>query len=758
MNFQRFRGCIMSRTAISACAAIWAASGSPAHADSICTVDESAEIATFDCLDGSASAQGTFTGTVTPYLFPSGGIVLHSSDDLSFDLVSGEIMVTGDYERAVGLVSTGSLTYKSEGVTRTGGSNIPNTSLYGASVTANTGTVIATGGTGSVGVFSVAADGNNFTTGGTTSVTGSKSIGIRTQAINGDNITNTGAITTTGDHSMGVWAEAIAGTSCGNLTLNVTGDFVSKAWGAQATGCGPTAVHVQTGVSMTRTGTWASTLTSGSDTIATINIDGSVAALSPSDFALLTWGATTTTTISGTGFLSGFANGWTGDDTFNLHPGSVWQTAGTNRFGAGYDVINNAGTIRLEFGSADFQGLEVLSNSGVLDMAGGGVGDIVTIPGDYVALAGASLHLDANETGADRLVIAGSTTGTTSLFVNTSVLIPSPVLVVDTSGSSAGAFVLGSSSATPLIDLNLSQTGDDFFVTAVPSATALGTLQISTTAQKLWHQSIDDLWAHGILRRSNRTRDRRTPFSLWAQRAGLSGPSEFGPGGTRDRKGIQAGIDFYFADDFAFGVFGGQEGWGSNRGSETLGLETRGSNLGLFLQHIGTAGFYAGVVANANWQDVQFTNGVFAKANSAPDTRTIGLEGEAGFRIALSGVDLDLGGGLAYVRSQIEDFAVDQIGFDFGNAVSWRGRLGARADFKGKLGGFAAVKVYRELAGDELTMRSGAHRLSVEGKNARTSARLEAGFDSRGKASPAFSAWIDVGEARGLGLHADLRF
>ena len=65
-------------------------------------------------------------------------------------------------------------------------------------------------------------------------------------------------------------------------------------------------------------------------------------------------------------------------------------------------------------------GLESFANSGLIDLSDGVAGDVLTVTGAYVGTGDAALSLDvdlAAPTLADRLVVGGAATGSTSIFV-----------------------------------------------------------------------------------------------------------------------------------------------------------------------------------------------------------------------------------------------------------------------------------------------------------------------------------------------------
>src|SRR5262249_44733662 len=144
------------------------------------------------------------------------------------------------------------------------------------------------------------------------------------------------------------------------------------------------------------------------------------------------------------------------------------------------------------------------ANSGTINLADGAADDMLTINGNFVGSSASRLNIDAGGTSADRLVITGAASGATQLFVNgVGSIITSPVLVVDTGTTSANAFILGSTVATPLIDVMLTQTGQDYFLTSAPNATAFEPTIIGLSTPDLWYQSADAYSDYSIERRTD---------------------------------------------------------------------------------------------------------------------------------------------------------------------------------------------------------------------------------------------------------------
>ena len=758
----------LSGAAICAFFGVWSvAASTPAHADSICTTEDTLEGGVFTCADLDVLAEGTFTGGASAYL-DAGGLRLESADPLTVHFLAGEIVVDQNFVSAVRLHAPGDLLfYVSQGVTRTSGIG-RNTDLLGASVVAQTGTVISSGSSGSAGVFSVASDGDNFTTGGTTIVTGDVAVGIQTQATNGDNITNSGTIVATGLYNAGVSAATIEGSSCGNLTVNVTGDIHSHANGVRAQGCGSSTVNVGVGTSMTRIGTGSSTIQNIAATNATNNIDGAVYALTPGHFALDTGGVETHSIISSTGMLSGTYSGWTGNDRLDLEDGAVWLTTNTSWFGDGTDSADNSGIIRA-YGTAEFQGLEQLFNLGAVDLTLGPVGNTLSLPGDYIG-SGGVLLIDADELAADRLIVSGSATGTTFIYVNASGVISAPVMVVDVGDSTDGAFQLATSAATQLIDLHLTQAGADYFVTALPNASAYLPMVIAELTGDMWHQSAGIYSGYSASRRAGLAVHRKDDIGIWGQlyyarkRSGevrtqtiFDAQTEVDDRIRTYHRGAQGGIDFLVRDQLVVGLTGGFQHADADHRALSGGVDARGHNIGVYGQFDTSSGIYAGALFKRDWTSTRLTHAAFNSADASPNSINTGLQAEAGYRWQSSSVNFDLGAGLSYVRSKIDGFAAEGITYDYDSLTSLRGQLGARLTFGGPWAPFVEPKLYHEFGTrSELLLASASTADSVRVADQSTWGRLEGGFGSQGS-GVSISGWVEMGDIRGFGIEAGVR-
>jgi outer membrane autotransporter protein len=766
MSKQSFRSHLL--TGIAFVAGVAFANTSDARAQSLCDVDT--DLLVFDCFDGSTDlgATGTFSGgheMVAGY----GRLAVASAEDLDVAFVSGELRSMSD--APVFAFSAGDLTYTSTGTSSTsGGSYLTNTVLNGASVLATTGTVHATG-VGAVGIYSLATNGTNVTSGGTTVINGDFGRGLVTHAINGDNISSSGDITLNGLGGVAFKVSTGAETTCGNLTANVNGDIESGLFGVWADGCGTSTVDVQAGASIS-IHSWAPGILIGGQTEAITIISGEILADTASDQAISSYGPSTLAVVRSTGRVTGTISGDDGNDRVVIETGGAWHTSGLNWFATGTDLIENFGTISTS-GQTLFDGLETFSNGGAIDLRNDAYGDSLTIAGDYNGTGGASLLIDGNTTAADQLIIGGAASGATSVFVHANGIITTPILIVDADTSTAGAFVLGNSSATPLIDLALTQVGAEYFVTATPNALAFQPITVGAVAQDMWYQSADVYASYAGLRRSDLESDHKKGLGLWGQLYASS--DRHGDAHDRqtafgldvevdnrvetDRSGIQVGIDYLLSEHFVVGATGGYQRADVDSSVNPGSVKDKGFNAGLYAQYGRATGLYAGLLAKVDWSDVTLTNNAFGAADGDPDSKSAGIEAELGYRTSFMGVSIELGSGLAYVKTDVDSFTAGGITYDFDEGASWRGRLGVRGEFGGSLRPFVDAGLYREFNGDHgVTLISGAEMDSIESEGRGTWGRLEAGFGSRSKPGPMLSAWADVGDVSGFGLRAGLRF
>lgn len=483
-------------------------------------------------------------------------------------------------------------------------------------------------------------------------------------------------------------------------------------------------------------------------------------------------------TIARTGAISGFVDLTPGKDV--LTNNGLFAPTGTSDFGAGADVLTNNGTIRAD-GDVRLISLEQLFNGGLVDLIDAAPDDRLTVSGDFVGRTGSVLGLDVAATTAgtpaDRLVVGGNVTGNTAIRLNLlgagpAVLNPTGVVLVDAAPTSTGTFSLQGPARSGFVDFSLRQAAGDTLLVATANDLAIEPLVLGGIGQEFWYQSADAWSENAALRRLDLASDDAKSVSVWAQGYGSSdkrgdrsrATEVFGTSRDvslrrdNDRQGAQVGVDFR-AGPFAVGATGGYQhvetGFASGTASDAAGY-----NIGAYALYGGSQGLYGEVLAKADFFDVKLANGTLF-SNEGIDGKSYGMEGEFGFRTGLSSFSLDVGAGLAYVRTDLDSFGASGFTFDFDRADSLRGRFGVRLGGRGT--GFLPyvdVKVLHEFMGDnEASFTSGGFTQRFTDRNKGTWFRGEIGLAGSANRFGGFvSAWGETGHVKGFGLRAGFRW
>jgi outer membrane autotransporter protein len=470
-----------------------------------------------------------------------------------------------------------------------------------------------------------------------------------------------------------------------------------------------------------------------------------------------------TVNVAGTLTFSGVATTLTNSGTLNLNTATV----------TGLGAVTNSGTIRAESGANGITATS-LANSGTIDLADGAANDVLTITGNYTGSGGANLLIDASSTATDLLVITGSASGTTSVGV-------SPVgnlafnttgqLVVDTGTSTANAFVIGTPTVG-LFNFRIAQIGQDYFLITTPSVAAFEVASVGNVAQDMWYQSADIYTGYAALRRTDVGAQRKNGIGFWAQlymsRDKYGDNQSFSAFGnslainTRmetNRRGAQVGVDYLVGDQFVVGLTGGYQHARADYQTSVTSFDADGYNFGGYLLYGGATGLHAGLLVKHDKADIRMRSPLFATATNNPNEKSLGAEGEVGFGLTSGTMQIDLTGGLAYVRSKIDDFGVGTIAFDIDTVKSLRGRLGVRVGLGGQLGPYVDAKVLHEFKGDtNLHLTSAGLSTSFEGAGRGTWGRVEAGIGSQKSGGGIIAAWAEFGDVKGIGARLGFRF
>ncbi|WP_118856805.1 autotransporter outer membrane beta-barrel domain-containing protein [Sphingomonas mesophila] len=467
-------------------------------------------------------------------------------------------------------------------------------------------------------------------------------------------------------------------------------------------------------------------------------------------------------------------------------PGSFIDTAGAASI-AGFTSLTNSGTIDLaagtftvpagvltntatgiiiaDEGATTITGQTSFANNGTIDLSDGAIGDTLTVNSNYVGGNGSRLQVDVSGTTADTLVIVGAPTGQTLIDVNTvglGVFDPDGILVVDATGASSGAFAIGEEIANPLINFDVAQIGNDYFlVTLLDPETAFVPLAATGLVREMWYQSADEVFAHTLAPTA------KLGLSVWAQAYG----SQRRTGMTNnqvvngvqydadnnieiDRYGFQGGVGYGFGVA-EVGLTGGYANAQANGDGE---FNADGWNIGLYGRYGALTGFHAEALFKHDSYDMSF-DGLFDGNDG--DASSTGVDGSIGYRLPVGVVpSIDIYAGLSHVWSDMDGVSAFGFDYDFDDMTSTRGRLGVRGNFGGLYNPYLSGAVYHEFSGDgDVTITQGAFSDSLSSTGKGTWARLEGGLaGGKGTYGMNVAGWVDLGDTRGAGIRAGIRF
>ena len=746
-----------------------------------------------------AGATGTVINTTGAVSFNGGRQTANGANALRISGGAGAINATVNGAAttgtgtAVAITGSGPLIFANTGSITTTGANSNGINISGVTTASvNCGDVSTTGANSRAVV--VAANGTTNVTCGTVSTTGASSDAILVTNSAGTTTVTGGTTSATGAGSAGIVVISSAPAATGLVTVNtgtVTAD--GNAVVGRSTAGAAVVVNANGNVtSTTRTGILAAT---GGTTLVTIGAGTTTTGIQGVDLqgvagntlivngTLRNSGGTTpytvlaggpfTLTLGATGTIVGPLTFTTGNDTFN-NQGTFALPASLD-FLSGNDVLNNTGTLTAFTGTSLISNLETFNNvGGLIDMQDGAANDVVTLANsNYVASGNARLAIDATGTGgafaADRLVIGGTTSGTTTVLANIVNPVIGSALIVDSTlnNISAGQFALGSATSFGLIDFSAQVRGGDVFLVSAPNAAIFDVATLGTFTQELAYQSLDAHNACAASRRSDFGRTRTAPIGLCAQlyasrdRTGdrTNSATVFGTNLSfsdrmrTERRGSQVELGFSPGGNFEIGATAGYERAETDLASGT-DIVADGHNYGVYGQFGTGVGFYAGALAKRDNYRVRFGNGIIIP-RVRTDARSTTFDGEVGYRTPGLGAMIDLNAGLTYSRTRMDDFTTGNIAFDNDSNTSLRGRIGARFGWSGDAAPFIDGRVFHEFNGDgETTVRSGLLNDQIELRGRGTWGRIEAGFGGRGL----LSAWVDLGDVRGYGARLGFRF
>lgn len=433
-----------------------------------------------------------------------------------------------------------------------------------------------------------------------------------------------------------------------------------------------------------------------------------------------------------------------GDDLFDNR--GLFVVTKDSDFGGGIDIFRNEGALRFGGGQARLDGLDRFENKGTIDLRNGAAGDVLTLAGDYVGSEGAAVQLDIDGAGraADRLVIAGSASGSTLIALAAAprearLTDPDGILLIEVDGtSSADAFTLAEATrdiGLVRYALAYDPASGGFSLVGRAGAGAyrqLGTLQAS---DHMWDASAD-LWRlNGLARRDALFASLGggdTP-RLWGSLQGGRVSRDWRSGEGSDtfdldyrqtRRGGQLGYDLLGreadASTVRLGLTGGYSTatLGFRGGGERIKLST--ANIGLYASYVGER-LFANLLVKYDDHDIKVDTAAFASTEELGGS-TWGAESEIGLRLGNSGMFVEPAIGLAWTRTGIDGLGGTPQSIAFEDSEQVKARLGARFGGTNKFSDGGALTLYASanavrLFGSNyaLTVTSGSSQ-RIEGK------------------------------------------
>ena len=725
-------------------------------------------------VSGSSRITASLGSVLTRGLNSPGILIFNGSGDTS--VIVGGVSTSGALSHGARIESQGGVTFSNQGSVIVSGAD-----SYGIDVRAGSSPVTVTTGVVTSTAANAAADASfaavRIVAAGAAPVIVNASGNISTTATNGSGIwAQTGGIITT-NVNTGVTVQGQTAVTLGGATGNtlvVNGTIRSTTVGAPSYAVIGGPLSLTLGAAGVIQGPLA--FTAGNDSFTNNNTVGYTQS------GVIDFRVGNDTFTNTTSFTQNAAVNF-GDGNDAVVNNGIYNAVGTTDFGLGTDTFTNnaAGQVRAFDGATTFANLETFTNAnGMIDLRDGAANDSFTISGNYVATGAARLGIDVagatNVNIADRLVIGGTTTGTTTVlatFINP-VIDPTGALIVDSTlgNITTGQFVLGGTTSAGLINYSLEARAGDVFLVSRPDEVVFDQLLVGRLANDIWYQSAEAYQSYAMSRRIDYGNARKGSVGIWSQLYGsqerfgdrsrtvsafntsLTTSSRF----ETKRRGAQSGLDFG-AQNFVVGVTAGYE---HGKGGSDFGtdLDLEGYNYGAYAQFGAEQGIYAGVLMKRDDYEVRVINNAIGATMVRPDGRSTGIDGEAGIRFGSPGsTNFDVGAGLSYVRSRVDGYRFGNVDFSGQRHTSTRGRFQARASFAGALAPFIDGKLFQEFGdANDLSVRSGLLTSSIDDQKRGTWGRVETGIGGGAGGGPLISGWVDLGDVKGYGVRGGFRF
>ncbi|MFC3579943.1 autotransporter outer membrane beta-barrel domain-containing protein [Sphingomonas hylomeconis] len=411
-----------------------------------------------------------------------------------------------------------------------------------------------------------------------------------------------------------------------------------------------------------------------------------------------------TVTFTNSGRINGAIKFAGGNDL--LTNAGIFAATKDSDFGLGNDRFVNTGMLlirpgQLQPGSVTMLGLETFDNAGTVDLRNGAAGDVLTLPGAYIGRAG-TLALDVDAAGvADRLVIGGIASGSTSISISpiggTATLLAKPITVVSVgTGSATNAFTLSNADAGFIrYGLSYDAAARNYALITQAGAPVYRLLKLQEAAQALWLKSAESWTAHMADLRDAPASDRK----LWFQ---ASGGVE-----TRKDSNAAAGYDLGLRQDY----YGGEIGYDVVQAGDASGLSA-GILAGYVSSNVryqraaerasvdaanigGYLGLRSGVAfANLLAKYDRYWVSASNQAQQWADRfhgQSYGAQVEIGVRFGTGVLFVEPVATLAWQRTSLDDLAALGQTIDFDTASVLRGKLGGRIGGTGEIAGTRVV-------------------------------------------------------------------
>lgn len=461
------------------------------------------------------------------------------------------------------------------------------------------------------------------------------------------------------------------------------------------------------------------------------------------------------TTLSNSGVINGGVKLAEGDDTITNT--GTFNADRDSDFGGGLDRFVNSGTLRVRAGATapgavSLLGLERFENAGgLVDLRNGQVGDLLTLPGDYVASGDARLGLDVSKTASDTLVVAGAATGKTSILLagvtpdQAALTGGGAALVKVGAGSAPDAFRIANPDAGFIrFALKYDATAGGYVLVGTAGTSVYRAVKFGSAAQDVWDRSAQGWSNHMAALRDGRWGGDVSTGRVWGQVFEASDSRDDRRQAT-DGAGAAATYDLDYKQDYYGFQFGADvlrkpiEGAGDVVAGVTGGYLKSKLDFARSEQKATFDSFNLGGYASLT-QGVLYANGLVQYAHHSVDASdtglgyagsfkgtTYGARFEAGARLPTGGLVLEPNASLTYLRSSLKDLQALGQTLDFDTAEGLKGRLGGRVSGQTQLksgdhlvfsAGLAVVHAFDAAAG--LTLVSGGGREHLDDDRAKT--------------------------------------